>query len=226
MKKTIFLAAILIAALGFTGCGGSDKNGGSLKIDAKVENGANYNNLVDEVRAVGYINWSGGKEDIIIATAPYKNGGFKITLPKKIDDRLLEYYYDMFSEVPYCTVSNKDVKSTAIEEFQAFKNDSLVGRFYCVYKSPNTTVSCFYLFVDDDCKVSGSFSQTGGDGTIVEFIVDLNLKKGWNTTYYIVIKRVGIATIELTTKKPAFDLVWYFEHGSSSAPSKDAKPFK
>jgi len=211
MKKSIFFAAILIAALGFTGCGGSDKNGGSLKITAKVENGANYNNLVDEVRAVQSVSG----DDITIATAPYKNGGFKITLPEKIDERLLRPTI-MPTGV---TVSNTNVKTTALYGFGAYKSNIFVDALvqFNVELYPQELTLAAYLYVDADVKITGAHALE---------TYDCDLKKGWNTVYGI--QNFIARSMKYTTKKPKIDLKWYFADDLglvSSAPSKNAKPF-
>jgi len=249
MKKTIFLAAILIAALGFTGCGGSDKNGGDLKINAKVSHGDLVNDQVTEVRAKGWacigkypvdendddiIDWyeCTDLQEVTIASAPFKNGGFKMTLPEKIDERLLEditAFPDYMGTIPAeINISDKNVKGTIVVAFLAFKNNLWVGDFRCIYFSNDhdTEAFLFYSFVDGDCKVSGTVTRTYGPITSKD-IFDLDLKKGWNAVYQIQTVAGNTNTVKVTTKKPDFDLTWYFVGGGVlHAPSKDAKPFK
>jgi len=230
MKKTIFLAAILIAALGFTGCGGSDK-GGDLKIDAKVENGANFNSLVDEVRAVGKMctgkspvyNEEGeidhyvcdGYQDVIIASAPYKNGGFKITLPKKIDERLLEPISSQYDGI---TISNTNAKGTVLLYLCAYKSNVLVDALmylnYNLFASEATVAMFFYL--DSDVKVTGTAIVSGK--TIIH---DCNFKKGWNIAYTKANTVTGDS--KTTTEKPSIDLKWYFVTDLSTIPTAPQK---
>jgi len=230
MKKTIFSAAILIAALGFTGCEGS-KNGGDLTINAKVKNG----NLVkvDEARAVGYIysetpygyyDWN----DIIIATALYKNGGFKIKLPKdNIDARLIETidFEDAFDiDV---TVSNNNVKGAMVEGFLAFKNNEEIGEFIFLYYSYDAIGYVLYMFVDSDCKIYGyesDMDQYDGQTYKWEDSVDLDLKKGWNTVYEYYMAVGNSEIYKITTKKPELDFTWYYNGDYyDKAPQKDFK---
>jgi len=244
MKKTIFIGCILIAALSFTSCGDS-KNGGNLTIDARVSHGDLVNSQVDEVRAMGAISVPATPPDwwdewetyyemqyVEIATAPFKNGGFKITLPKeKIDQRLLEPM-DFKGMEDYLSIklniSNKDVKGTGVYEFVAYKNNSPVGYFECYYWSPDADGYVEYVFVDGNCKISGSYSETeewGGKTYKYEFTIDLDLKKGWNTVYQYYMK-VGNTEVEkITTKKPDFDFTWYYDTGYyySDSPEKHAK---
>ena len=223
MKNFFFSAAILCAALSFTSCGNS-KNGGDLTIDAKVENGNLVNSQVDEVRAVGYLDGepipvdidNDGEIDyydypnVIIATAPFKNGGFKITLPKKIDERLIEPLIEDFTEgVPNVKISNKNVKGAMFERLEAFKNNKLVGTFESSYESGQTGAFPMYMFVDGNCNISGSFSETFG-GYKMEETMDVNLKKGWNTVYVVHTEAGTTVTYNVTTKKPKYDFTWHF----------------
>jgi len=223
MKKTIFLTAILIAALSFTGCGGFSKNGGDLTITAKAAHGDLLNNQVDEVRAMG----NDGSDDIIIATAPFKNGGFKITLPEKIDGRLLEPMdlESMFSAVPDLTVSNKNVVGTEFYNIIAFKNNLMVGAFMFHCSGPTEMGQAFFLLVDGDCKIYGSQTDPVGSSGKSEIIVDVNLKKGWNIWYLTVMQVGNITSVKFTTQKPDLDLKWYFMGGGPLAPPKYVKPF-
>ena len=243
MKKILFSAAILLAALSFTSCGNS-KNGGDYTIDAKVSNGNLVDSQVDEVRAMGYIcvgkypvdwdedgitDWYDCEDyqDITIVTAPFKNGGFKLKLPKKIDERLLEpMEFEEDDEMPV-TVSNKNVKGAAVEDFEAFKNNANVGYFWCGYESPDTEGYLLFVFVDGNCKVSGSFSETetwGGQTYKYEMSIDLDLKKGWNAVYQYESKVGNNYVFKVSTKKPSFDYTWYYENDSYYyAPKKDAK---
>jgi len=214
MKKTIFLAAILIAALGFTGCGGSDKNGGSLKIDAKVTNGDAINNLVYEVRAVGYISVGGEggvSQGVTIATAPYQNGGFTITLPTTIDERLLVPidFEGTLPTVPNLNVSNKDAKGTIVYELLAYKSNVYVGNFRFICDTPDTEGRAGFVFVDGNCKVTGSDIEETPYGQN-EINIDLNLKKGWNTVYLLQTRVGSIYVLKITTKKPNVDFMWVF----------------
>jgi len=228
MKKSIFLTAILIAALGFTGCGGFDKNGGDLKIDAKVLHGDLLNNQVDEVWAKGYIDLGGGNhEEIVIATALFRNGGFKMTLPKTFDERLLEPMdlEGMVAGVPNLTVSNKNVNGTQLQAFYASKNYSDVGAFLFYCMDMTDTGQSLFMFVDGDCNISGSHTEPIGSSGKYELIIDMNLKEGWNIFYVTSMQAGNIVRAKYTTKKPEVDFKWYFMGGGPMAPPKDAKPF-
>ena len=248
MKKILFSAAILIAALVFTSCD-DPKNGGDYTINAKVSNGDLVNDQVDEVRAVGGIrvaatppdwwdDWWGTYyewQEIVIAEALFKNGGFKLKLPKDIDERLLEEMFDYFDldeyELPKgITISNKNAKGTIVEEIEAYKKNSFVGYFYYFYGNPNTEAYVMYVFVDSDCKISGTYSETytsdwSGTTYKEEYTADLNLKKGWNAVYSSYTEVGNTDIFKASTKKPNFDLAWYFDggYGGYYAPEKNVK---
>jgi hypothetical protein len=222
MKKTFFWATILVALI-FAGCDKSG-NGGDLKITASVENGSALNALIDEVRVTEHINEDGEGTDVIIATAPFKNGGFTITLPDKIDERLIELLFD---ETPSSiTVSNKDVAGIfLIDEFSAYKSNEYVGEIFCGYEQGTETnymgVRVAYVFVDADVKVTGSYTDPEDEDWTE--IYDVNLKKGWNTVYLIETEDENGWSGTCTTTKPSADLKWYFDGGNYYAPRKATK---
>jgi len=195
MKKILFLTAILFTALSFTSCEKS-RNGGSLTIDAKVENGHYLNNSVDEVRAM----WS----EIMIASAPFENGGFKITLPEEIDERTLRpitlyFEWEISNGIK---ISNENVEMTRISYFKAYKNNEYIDADFSFYGRSKTKYgSVSFIYVDTDVKITGSFKNNGNT-----FEYDLDLKKGWNTAY-----QTGGG---MTTKKPNIDFKWHFDYNS------------
>jgi len=215
MKNFIFLAAIMIAAQSFISCGPFFGKGGELTIEATVSNGAEYNDFVDEVRAMGYYSDSSYYwEDIIIATGSWRNGGFKITLPTNIDARLLEPVFKVGDLPDDITINNPTVKGVTVGQIQGFKNNSNVCYFYHLYRDPDDepgvyfrSVDVYYKFVDGDCKAFGSHVIVGSEGTCT-LSVDLNLKKGWNAVYTTSTLVDSVFTIKQTTKKPDFDLIW------------------
>ena len=82
MKKSLFFAALFIAAFVFTSCD-DETNGGSLKIEAKVVNGNDYNDFIEEIR---------------VFTANYGEMlNFRSDIPRK--GQLFVTYYDIRSAV-------------------------------------------------------------------------------------------------------------------------------
>ena len=231
MKKILFLAAILFAALCITGCenrsenNGNNiedlpdcennfenneddpKNGGCLTINAKVEDGQYLINHVDEVRVIGCI-WesSYGCYDVTIASAPFENGGFTITLPEEIDERLLSKFPDHVFSI--LNVSNKDVRTTHFDmsssnNIIACKDDNIMRFEYFELSTKNIIVR--FLYVDADVIITGLSDSYYGKKKY-----DLNLKKGWNTVYEIWKENCSVNII-YTTKKINEELKWYFK---------------
>ncbi|MDR0830806.1 MAG: hypothetical protein LBN95_11965 [Prevotellaceae bacterium] len=255
MKKFSLFAAVCLVALVFASCDSPNKNGGTLKVTAKVTDGDMVNSQVDEVRAVGYIygeeievpvDWDGDGEvdwyeyqrestDIIIATAPFKNGGFTITLPKQIDERLLEEGDFSYLEEYYggkVTVSNKNFKTTIVEEFEAYKNNKRVGYFVYYYASMTSEGYAVYMFVDSDVKITGTISESEEwDGRVYtdEEIYDINLKEGWNAVYMLYSEVGNSERTTYSTSKPDKNFEWvydggyYYDYVKAKAPHKALK---
>jgi hypothetical protein len=219
MKKLVFSATLILVAMCFASCGDKKDDGRELKISAQVTNSDQANSEVDEVRAVGYIfgvetpvDYDGDgvtdwydydEEEVIIASAPFKNGGFTITLPKKVDERLLEPME--FDDMEGINVSDKNAKGMEEITLEAYKDNENVGVFECGYEDLTQYVQVVYMFVDRDVKLTGSYTET--DGWIFTITYDLDLKKGWNTVYGIEIEEGGGTA---TTKKPDVNLTWNY----------------
>ncbi|GHT18653.1 hypothetical protein AGMMS4957_01350 [Bacteroidia bacterium] len=84
-KNVFLLAAMAVSAVCVASCSDDDDKpaagGGSLSITAVVENGSEYNDLIDEVRVV--------VGDVTV-TGKYAKGGFTIVLPASVPDKYLE----------------------------------------------------------------------------------------------------------------------------------------
>ena len=203
MSKPLFIATALLAALIFSNCEKYDsKNGGSLTIEVKVQNGENFNNVINEVRAIGYLD---SNQQVIIASAPFENGGFKITLPKKIDERLLEpMYLENYYIQPSLKVSNRNVNSTVLDVLYGYKNNAYVSIFQVYGENVadnNKIYEIFFTYVDKDVKITGT--QYEYDNI---FYIDNDLKKGWNVVY----SYANGNELTVTTKKPNIEVIWYF----------------
>ncbi|GHT40393.1 hypothetical protein AGMMS49965_08610 [Bacteroidia bacterium] len=84
-KNVFLLAAMAVSAVCVTSCSDDDDKpaggDGSLSITAVVENGNEYNDLIDEVRVV--------VGDVTV-TGKYAKGGFTLVLPASVPDEYLE----------------------------------------------------------------------------------------------------------------------------------------
>ncbi|MDR2684906.1 MAG: hypothetical protein LBB53_05960 [Prevotellaceae bacterium] len=152
MKKSAFYTVLILIATGFASCGDKTGNGGDLTISAIIEKNADKaKSEVDEVRAVGFILQPvyirnevvayKSVGTIIIASAPFEEGGFTITLPEKIDERLLVEMNEARMPKGGLKVSSKKAKITSVYSLKAYKNNELAGSFYCEYTSPDHSMN-------------------------------------------------------------------------------------
>jgi len=223
MKRFIFSAAVLFTALSFTGCD-KDKEKpvptpDGFIINAQVKNGANFNALVDEVRAMSY-----GDEDVfVLAKAPYQNGGFKITLPGKVDEKLL---FPMDDDAPEgITISDRNVKICTAESFEAYKNgehfDDLIQ--VAINLSTFSMVQRMYMYADRNVTITGVAQEEE-----MTMTYDIDFKKGWNAAYISISFMTG--TMTFTTTPPATLPEWWFAedfyNSMPFAPQKSPKMLK
>ena len=221
MNKIYFSAAAFICA-GFllTGCNKDDNglNGTNIStIDAKVENGSDYNTKIDAVKALinaneEYNSESGqyvytGHE---VASGNYTNGGFTLDLPKTVDDQYLSLLTTdgMPKEI---TVSDTTVKGNSIE-IVAYKSGVEVG--YFEYNSPDSTATSGYIYVDRNVKITGSGSEDLF-GSTFKYIYNVSWKKGWNIAYFKETTTVNSYTVEVTTTEPS-GLRWILKNDNQS----------
>ena len=238
MKKfSSFLVMACLASLCmvFTACDkdkDKDKDGdgsgttvNSSVIEAKnVIGGNSYTTRVDaevyDYDADTYVS---------IATSPYQNKGFKLTLPGNLNVKYLESIGDLFDadNTDEIKISDKNAKGCLLEDFCAYdKNDNYGGYFYFgdTYEGM-TEMSVHYvvwIYVDRDVTVKGTQSEYDGDEDIIITInatANLNLKKGWNVVYNSVIAKYNFSSspvtvtmeVTMTNKKPSSaNLKWYF----------------
>ncbi|MCL2074681.1 MAG: hypothetical protein FWH18_12215 [Marinilabiliaceae bacterium] len=161
---------------------GTNNNGdGGLTITAEVEDGNEYNNLVDKVRAIMYR----GGETIIIAECGFKDGGFDLKLPKEVNNNQL-YELDNFigAEIwDYHTISDPDVLLNEIILI-AIKNGENVGIFSFYNETSTTHAHSTYWYVDADVTIKPTSAEIH-EGADFNIALDLPLKKGWNELFYV-----------------------------------------
>ena len=194
---------------------------GSFVINAQVKNGANFNNLVDEVWA-----WVDDEfveldnnSDYVIAKAPYENGGFKITLPNTFDQRLLFPITVITEDVPsgMITISDNNAKICVISWFEAYKNGHYFDDILEVCPDANMDMDFMvgYFFTDRDVTMTGNYE---------EVIINMDLKQGWNAVYMI---EDFVSESTMTTERPSFTIEWWFWedfYNSWGAPQKQKSP--
>ena len=190
MKKLNLFFILAVTLCITAGCEKDNRNGGSLKIEAKVVNGNDYNNLIDEVRVITthiFYPWYEVQPTEIV-TCKYNNGGFTLTLPKKIIESAYTFIRD----------GQTSMTASIHANFYAYKNNECVGEFaYCSLDS-NYVVRYFYAFKDGDEPIS-FFEHLSG--------IVLKFKKGWNTVYFSKYTQYGY---DPHSEKPNVELNWYF----------------
>jgi hypothetical protein len=194
-KHYLIIACIgLLAAAIFSACDkddddkGGDNSGNPIlgktgTVTITIENGANYSDLIDEVRLI-YGDMT------TIASASYNNGSFTIDLPASVADKYLDVVGEEFSAG--ITISNPSVK-IASAWLTAYQSGKWEGDFY------HGTAECKGMlnYVTGDLSITG----TNSDGTL-----NMHLKKGWNLVY----EKHTETTEEETTNAPA-GARWYYK---------------
>jgi hypothetical protein len=164
--------ALLVAVLMFSGCKSHEPEIKTYTIEAQVKNGEQYNGIIKEIRAVS-------TTDKIIATAPYKNGGFTIELPVNFDNSTL-LPIGLYLPTNFI-ISNKDAKIVSIYEFIIVSDEiegSIDYEWEDEYMQSENYYSTNFMYADNDVTIEGTY--------IDEYdvnIFDLDLKKGWNIVY-------------------------------------------
>jgi hypothetical protein len=164
-------------------------------ITVKVENGNDYNEEIDEVKALAYSRGSGHNE---VGSGAYSNGGFTLKLLESVSE---EYLESVSPEIPVfpesITISNPDVKWASID-IVAYKSGNEVGGFY--YGNEDWGEASF-VYVTDDVSMTGTDTDDGYVGTY-----NVHLKKGWNIMYQ---SNDSESSYELTTSVPS-PMKWYY----------------
>ena len=243
MKRFYILSivAYFFAGSVLTGCSKDDEAPGNSSItfiDAKVENGTNYNSIFDKVKAIMY--YGKDENEFVVAEGKYSNGGFMIQLPATVDPEYLSPIVDggkigdeeIIME-DWIEISDKTVKGGGIS-LQAYnQSGDYLGDFYYLNSSWDVssnktrtmiTISVSeagFVYCDKDVKITGSTElEEEVEDTQVKVKVKANagLKKGWNIIYLTIdisikkngesLSSSGIASI--TTSKPG-EMKWYFE---------------
>jgi hypothetical protein len=183
-------------------------------ITGQIKNVGDYN--ITQIKAYHYL------QEAVLATGACQNGNFSITLPETVESS----YLSSFGLPSSITLSDPNVKQTHIgaEEdgnIVAYDNaGNSIGKLWCISENfdnevPQVGMAAIhsYMYVDKDCKITGS--RDNGGGVTVTYNVDL--KAGWNVTYVNVLNAGG--NWEITTTKPAVELKWYIESGEEPAPT-------
>jgi len=179
------------------------------------ENNSNINPSVIEVNGLGGSNiatvkmmvyWENeyeGGEDAI-ATAPYQNGGFKMTLPATIPDK---YLWEWGEGEKGITVSDPNARVCALEGVTAYSSaeKSPVGYFYSYLRGGDVVYgACYRIYSDRDFSIRGKYSRDWGNYS-EEW--ECFFKKGWNILYYY---DKGNSEIYTTQKPSNAEIKWIY----------------
>ena len=145
-------------------------------ITAKIENASDFS----DVTKVKILAWDNGNE-IVLATADFKDGGFTLNLPERVNSNLLYLIEDYFSMV---TISNKNAKWRSIVVIHGYnKDDEYVAFFRLANEQYNSEFYCKYLYVDSYLMITGDqYYFSNGSLALIE-VYDISLKKGWNVLH-------------------------------------------
>ncbi|MCL2074680.1 MAG: hypothetical protein FWH18_12210 [Marinilabiliaceae bacterium] len=213
----ISLATIVVAGLFFSffGCKddssgiGTETNnngdGGGLTITAEVEDGNDYNHLVDKVRAIMYR----GGETIIIAECGFKDGSFELKLPEEVGNNRLYDFEDLYDLSDESMSISNSVMFNWIS-LEAHKDGENVGTFNYLNQTSTAQANSEYWYVNSDVSI-----KVSNEGDTWAHTWDLPLKKGWNELFSEVSEtNSGFKTFSLSLKEPS-GLKWQLEFTGS-----------
>jgi hypothetical protein len=203
-KKILTLACIASLLVAFTGCNKDDdpSSGSASVIEAKSVTGDCSD--VATVKAMYYDPYGGEDEEEYfaeIASANFKNGGFKLNLPTNVSDVIFVYpqWYWLTSS-KYSSDRGARLSNVYVMAYNSAKE--IIGEFYHGNDDDDYGCHVYYMYADRKFTVKGE----GGDDMDADYY-DCNFKKGWNIMYYVDDgKNEGF-----TTQKPSgVAFKWYF----------------
>ena len=163
----------------FGGCKKDDDDGSSSikEIKAKIENASEFSDVVKvKIRA-----WDSNDNEIVLATADFKDDGFTLNLPETVNSSLLQSVGD--GAPSSLTISNKNAKIFVFESVIGYnKDDEVIAYFWHGKEEANSGSACMYFYVDSDLKITGTEKDSGTDWEET-MVFSLVLKKGWNVVY-------------------------------------------
>ena len=222
MKKRFLQLSLLftvsLASVLFSSCKKDDNpSGGRNKDGSFTITATNVINSSLQISAVK------AEPNDAIATAPYKNNGFELTLPATLPSKYLYLITEDLDEDEFdnITISDKDAKILDIwaDQIEAYDNDERnIGYFDLEAENDNSDSYVVYFYTDRNLKIKAEL-QEYEDGE--EFIgkMDMDLKKGWNIVYYTETESGNKYTLSYTTQKPLeLNYFWnYYSYKSTKA---------
>jgi hypothetical protein len=217
MKKKIFLVGVIAAMVWMAVFVSCNKDNNSSKgndnpsdeasiINAVVVNGSSY----IEIAAVKAYTIFGSYPAYQAASAEYKDGGFKLNLPKTVPAEYLEeigYYFAIPSNI---AISDREAKTADLRIFAYNSIGDEIGEFVLDVYSSNEYDYAYYTYVDRDVIIKGSngwYDDYSEEYYTEEY--DYSFKKGWNVVYDVFQEDNNLYLY--TTKKPSnLNFRWYY----------------
>ena len=243
--------------IGFTNCNKDDDPFAGLQtswfdgtITAQVENGNAYNNFVKRVMTKV---WDKNDNSTALASAPYANGGFTLTLPQTVEAEFLSPFDDdefgsdlKISDKSALLFGMGGYGDGDIGAYSSasgdFDDNDRVGRVVFAkneFEGNEETgtgtyifASAGFIYADRDVAIVGTVTWSDTwDGVTYTLIekYSISLKKGWNIMYATSSSRYVNWETQTTsenhfTTAPVSGLKWYGDmYNVYGSPAKQAK---
>ena len=195
----------LMAIVLFSSCKKDDDSTGNNVMSAK-----NVINSIPDIASVKAVMYDNSiKSALILATVPYQNNGFNLTLKVppatcmyEVEDELDPEYYNI-------TISDPKAKIGGVEVAAFNNNDEEIGGFYNWGTNTRTYAEANYVYADRNFTVKGQMVDPDDGEYLGEY--NCSFKKGWNIIYTIA--QTGEETTLITTQKPSeITMEWEFDN--------------
>ena len=181
MKKILTSVMIALMAIAlFSTCKKDDDTVVKPSV-MSAKNVINSNSDIVSVKALTYDDNT--DEEVILATTPYQNDGFKLTLKTPPENCLYEIGYAFEFEDERIVVSDPNAKIGFAGATAYNHKDKEMGEFYFIGISTRCYVDAIYIYADRNFTVKGKIDY----GESVSYYEEYNcsFKKGWNILYVI-----------------------------------------
>ena len=129
--------------------------------------------------------------------APFGDDGFELIFPQTIDRRLMPLRpieMEDDHDNPFLEISNRNASIWHVEHLYIVKSDTLAGLLNrwgwgvtpCDWQH-FVIQTVTFKYADADVKLSGASKYPDASGVDFFFLIDLDLRKGWNTIYTTII---------------------------------------
>ena len=199
MKK--ILTSVMIALMAITLFSACDKEKDS-KNDSSVITAKNVINSTSDIVSAKAVIYD--YNTVILATAPYQNDGFKLTLKTPPASCLYSAGDDPEPEV---VISDPKAKMCDVR-IAAFDNtDEEMGEFYCWGADTRTYAAANYVYADRNFTIKGKIIDE--DEYLGEY--NCSFKKGWNIIYMVA--QIHEGSFLISTQKPSgLAMEWELEN--------------